>query len=139
MVMHSTTFTAYHSALKIALVVFAFVLVFDSGLIVKSTTSMSDATQSHLANVVGVKVGVAPNEVNQLTARITELERDLDIKEREIAVNLNSGVGTGFDQSTFILSAILFILLVLIVFNYILDYLRERPYPIKNRSDLSVT
>jgi hypothetical protein len=128
----------YHSVLRIFVVVFALVLVFDSGLLINTTAIMSDMTQSHLANVVGVSVGVAPTEVNQLTARITELERDLEQKERIIAVNLNTATGSDFDLSTFILSLVLFILLVLIVLNYILDYLRLRPGSRAGASNLSV-
>lgn len=123
---HSLEKSLYHSFLRVAVSVVAFVLVFDSGLILKSTALMSDFTQAHLANVVGVTVGVEPNEVNQLTARITELETEVAAKERLIAVNLRDNADSGVDWSTFILSAILFILLVLILLNYFLDYRRGR-------------
>jgi len=123
--MNSLEHSLYHSFLKIALVVFAFVLVFDSGLALPATERLSSLTQQHLASVVGVTVGVAPNELNQLTARITELETELQAKERLIAINLRDNTTEGgLDVSTFILSIILFILLVLIVLNYALDYLR---------------
>lgn len=118
--------SVYHSFLRVAVCVVALVLVFDSGLLVKSTAKLSSDTQSYLANAVGVKVAVEPNDVNVLTARITELEQEVKVKDREIAVNLNQqGSNNGFDRSTFILSAILFILLVLIITNYILDYYRS--------------
>lgn len=119
--------TLYHSFLKVAACVLAFVLVFDSGLLFSGTAEISNLAQQHVANVVGVSVGVAPNEVNQLTARITELETELETKERLIAVDVRQkeSVG-GIDTSTFILSIILFILLVLIVLNYVLDFLRMR-------------
>jgi putative N-acetylmannosamine-6-phosphate epimerase len=119
--------TLYHSFLKVAACVLAFVLVFDSGLLFPSTADISSLAQQHMANVIGVTVGVAPNEVNQLTARITELETELEAKERLIAVDVRQRetVG-GIDTSTFILSIILFILLVLIVLNYVLDFLRVR-------------
>ncbi len=123
---HSLEKTLYHSFLRVAVVVVAFVLVFDSGLLIKSTASLSDFTQEHLANVVGVTVGVAPTEVNQLTARITELETEVAAKERLIAVNLKNNSESGIDKSTFVLSATLFILLVLILLNYVLDYRRSR-------------
>ncbi len=118
--------TLYHSFLRVAICVFAFLLVFDSGVLIKQTASLSDFTQNHLANVVGVTVGVAPNDVNQLTSRITELETELARKERLIAVNVRDNAAGGIDKSTYFLSAILFILLVLIVLNYALDYLRTR-------------
>ena len=117
----------YHSFLKIAVCVFAFVLVFDSGLALPATESMSSLTQQHLASVVGVTLGVAPNDVNVLTTRITELETELEAKERLIAVNLQStNSDGGLDVSTFVLSIIVFILLVLIVLNYALDYIRQK-------------
>jgi len=124
---HSLENSLYHSFLRIAVCVMALVLLFDSGLVSETTAELSNFTQLHVANVVGVTVGVAPNDVNQLTARITELETELTQKERLIAVNLRDNEsGTGFDKSTFFLSAILFILLVLIVLNYALDYNRGR-------------
>jgi len=102
-------------------------LVFDSGLLLKSTADISNLAQQHVANVVGVSVGVAPTELNQLTSRITELETELEAKERLIAVNVNNNTNSSsVDRSTFILSVILFILLVLIVLNYALDFLRSR-------------
>ena len=117
----------YHSFLKIAVCVFAFVLVFDGGLALPATESMSSLTQQHLASVVGVTLGVAPNEMNQLTTRITELETELEAKERLIAVNLqNTNSDGSLDVSTFVLSIIVFILLVLIVLNYALDYIRQK-------------
>lgn len=117
----------YHSFLRVAVSVVALLLVFDSGLLVTKTSDLSDSTQDYLASAVGVRAAVAPNELNVLTARITELENELKVKDREIAVNLNKGSEGGFDGSTFVLSIILFILLILIVMNYILDYLRNRP------------
>ncbi len=126
---HST----YHSVLRIAVLVFVVVLVFDSGLLLKNTKILSTSTQQYLANAVGVYVGVAPTEVNQLTARITELEGELDAKERLIAVNLSNRSDGSMDRSTLILSVIVFILLVLIILNYILDYLRMRQIkPLQN-------
>lgn len=118
--------TLYHSFLRVAVCVMAFALVFDSGLLFKSTSIISNTAQQHLASVVGVSVGVAPNEVNQLTARITELETELQAKERLIAVNVRDNSAGGIDKSTFLLSIILFILLVLIVLNYALDFARTR-------------
>jgi len=119
----------YHSFLRIAVCVFSFALVFDSGLWLRATADLSDLTQAHLASVVGVTLGVPPNEYNQLTGRITELETELAAKERLIAVNLkDKPAAGGLDFSTFILSTILLILLVLIVLNYALDYRRQRNY-----------
>jgi len=117
----------YHSLLRVAVCVLTLVLIFDSGLLIKETSELSSGAQNFLANAVGVRVGVAPNELNVLTARITELEQELKVKDREIAVNLNNQNNSSFDTSTFVLSTLLFLLLLLIIINYILDYLRSRP------------
>ncbi|MEM9336476.1 MAG: hypothetical protein AAGA35_01300 [Patescibacteria group bacterium] len=123
----------YHVLLRVAAVVTAFILVFDSGLLSTTTSQLSQSTQNYLGAAVGVSVGVAPTELNQMTAAITERERELDEREaavadREIAINLSTQTGTtqDIDISTYVLSTILFILLVLIVLNYILDYVRGR-------------
>jgi hypothetical protein len=138
---HRLENTLYHSFLRIAICVFAVALVFDSGILLDTTAKISDQVQNQLASAVGVKVGVTPNEVNQLTGRITELERDLALKERIIAVNVGSNSAPVSNTSTFILSALLFIMLVLIVLNYALDYLRARPIVVasyeKNTSPIS--
>ena len=116
----------YHSFLRIAALLFALVLLFDSGLVLPVTKQLSTNAGLHIASVVGVTVGVAPNEVNQLTSRITELETELAAKERLIAVSVQKNENNNFDTSTFILSVILFILLTLIILNYILDYQRSK-------------
>lgn len=118
--------TLYHQFLRVSALALALVLLFDSGLVLPITKQLSTDAGYHVANVVGVTVGVAPSDVNVLTGRITELETELEAKERLIAVNVQNREQGGFDTSTFILSIILFILLTLIVLNYILDYVRVR-------------
>lgn len=133
--MVSLRYSAYHSLLRISLLFVAFLLVFDSGLLSPKTAEVSQVTQHLLANAVGVKASVAPNELNVLTARITELETELSKKDRELnvaqAAYPNSGDGErifGFVPSTLVLSAILFVLLVLVSLNYVLDYYRMKHY-----------
>ncbi len=129
---NSLEHSLYHSFLRVTVSVLAIALVFDSGLLFEETVLLSNTTEQHLANVVGVTVGVAPNELNQLTGRITELETELEAKERLIAVSVGNTQSTApFDTSTFILSVILFILLTLIVLNYILDFMRARRKEVK--------
>jgi hypothetical protein len=122
--------STYHSLLRIASLVVALLLVFESGLMSDTTARLADNTELYLANAVGVSVGVAPTELNQITAALTARERDLTerelaVAEREIAVNLNTS-DSSRDAGTFILATILFILLVLIILNYALDYVRAR-------------
>ncbi len=118
--------TLYHSALRVISVTFALILVFDSGMIYPITKELSNNATSYLASAVSVSVGVKATEMNQLTARITELENELAVaqEEREIAVNLNkSGVG---DRSTLYIAITLALLLILIILNYLMDYWRSR-------------
>lgn len=124
--------TVYHKILRISSVVLALVLLFQSGLLSETTARMAYGTQVYMANSVGVFVGVAPTELNQLTAEITAQKLALDAREqalaeREIEVGLESG-GGGMNQltTTYVLSGVLFILIVLILMNYVLDFMRAR-------------
>lgn len=119
----------YHSVLRIASLTVAFVLLFESGLLTPATKVLSDNARLYLATAVGINATVTPNELNQLTAELTAQKSALDrreaaLSEREIAVGLSAGESSN-PLSTFVLSAILFILLVLILLNYTLDYLRQ--------------
>ncbi len=121
--------TLYHKILRTLLIVTALVLVFDSGAINDATKRLANDTQSYMANVIGVGASVAPTELNSLTAELTAQKRALDEREallaqREISIGLQSGADST-DYSTYILAGILFILLVLILLNYTLDYLRS--------------
>ena len=126
--MYMLQFSLYHTLLRISLVVGAFVLVFQSGVVSNTTALLAQNTQSYLANAVGVSVGVVPTDLNQITAALTEQKQQLDareatLREREITVGLN-GAGVQADRTTFILSAMLFMLLCLIILNYALDFIR---------------
>jgi len=90
-----------------------------------------------------MSVGVAPNELNTITAELTKqrtvlAQREELIQEREIELGLNSSARAdssgGGDRVTYVLAAILFVQLVLIVLNYALDYLRTRKDSIKESS-----
>lgn len=123
--------TIYHKVLRVFSVVFALMLIFESGIINESTIAISQNAHMYVANAVGMSASVAPNELNQITAALTEKEKELDkresaLNEREIAVNLSTNNETSSDKAIFILSSILFILLILIVLNYTLDYLRSK-------------
>lgn len=122
--------TYYHSVLRISSLVCAIVLMFESGLLSQSTVELSQNTHRFLANAIGMSASVQPTELNQLTAAITERQRELDaremaLREREIAVGITGGESDN-KNATYILVGILFSLLVLILLNYILDYLRLR-------------
>lgn len=106
------------------------VLMFQSGLYSKTTAQLSVVTGNYLAAAVGVSVGVPENDVNVLTKKIAELEtqvgaKDAQLRERELSLGLNSQDRTG-TRVTMILAGIQLVLLVLIVVNYALDYVRGR-------------
>lgn len=124
--------TFYHSCLRIAAATVACVLVFQSGVLISSTAQWTAYTRSYVANSIGVGASVKPNELNVITAHLTQREQELTAREaalaqREIAVGVG-GVSSSqtTDWSTYILSAFLFILLLLIILNYALDYSRAR-------------
>ena len=120
----------YHRVLRVLSVVTAFVLLFESGLIHQSTATISNDTHMYLANAVGVNASVNPTELNQFTAALTQKEQELEkreaaLQEREVAVTLLAN-SPASNRSVYVLAGILFIMLVLIVLNYALDYLRVR-------------
>lgn len=128
----------YHKVLRISALVSTLVLIFVSGLFSDATARLAGQTELYLANSIGVSVGVAPTELNTLTAELSAWQRDLAareaaIEEREIAVSLGTGTQSGM-SSTLVMSLILFILLVLIVLNYALDYLRNQPQKVTNEN-----
>lgn len=133
-------YSCYHSLLRIFALTLSFVLLFESGLLSPATKQLADNAGIYVANVIGVNAGVMPTEINTITAALTEQQRTLDareaaLSEREIKVTLgNTSEIAGSAFSTFILSVILFILLVLIVTNYVLDYLRS---PANRKSEAS--
>lgn len=133
----------YHRFLRVTAIVFAFILLFDSGIVNESTARLADGTQVYLATAIGVGASVQPTELNQWTAELTSRERELEareaaLREREIDVSLNTGSVTGSDYSTYILASILFILLLLILLNYTLDYLRTKEVQIRRSSEQTV-
>lgn len=122
----------YHRFLRVAAVVFAVVLLFESGLVHESTARLSIGTHQYLANAIGMSASIEPTELNQMTAELTVQKRALEareaaLREREIAVDL--GGTTSNQKTTYVLASILFILIVLILLNYIMDFRRDRTRP----------
>lgn len=118
----------YHKLLRVGMVVVAIVLVFDGGFVLPVSKQLSDGTIQYLANTIGIFASVPQNEINVITAELTARERALD--EREAALSEREIGPRSFEDTTdisqYILSTILFILTVLIVLNYAMDYLRVR-------------
>lgn len=123
----------YHSLLRTSALTLSLVLLFVSGVISPVTRTLSEHTTNYLASAVGMYAAVEPNGINEVTAALTAKEnalneREAALAEREIAVGVGGGVTAAQpDYATYILSIIVFILLVLMVINYVLDYLRATP------------
>lgn len=122
--------TLYHSFLRVTMVVVATILVFQSGLVAESTAVVTRGTTAYLANAVGMSASVEPTQLNEYTAALTQKERELQareaaLSERELAVSVG-GQRAANQTTTYLLASVLFILLVLILLNYTLDYLRAR-------------
>jgi hypothetical protein len=105
----------YHKVLRVSAVVCLSVLVFESGLVSDSTRHLSVQT-------------IDPTELNSLTAELTAQklalqQRESAVSEREIEIGLAPGEPAN-QKTIYILAVILTVLLVLIVTNYILDFLR---------------
>lgn len=120
----------YHRVLRIASLVCAVVLLFESGLVYEGTKGLATETHLYVASVIGMSASVQPTELNQLTAELTRMQQELSereqlLAEREISVGLRAAPAAN-DTTTYILASVLFILLVLIILNYTLDYLRLR-------------
>ena len=123
--------TTYHRLLRVSVLVCALTLLFESGIISKTTANLSQNTHSYLASTIGMGASVKTNELNKFTAELTSQKTFLDqrenlLREREIELGLTEGenVDTNNEIATYILASLLFILLVLILLNYTLDYLR---------------
>lgn len=118
----------YHRILRVSALTIALILLFDGGFISPMTKQLSNNTWSYLANSAGVFAQIEPNELNMLTAELTA--RDTELDQREAALRTiearNFGNSEKTDYSTYILSIILFLLTLLIVTNYVLDWRRAR-------------
>lgn len=118
------TNTLYHKLLRMCALTLAFVLLFVSGVFSPITKELTSNAGSYVATAIGMNAAVLPTETNTLSAQLQERERELT--QREIAVNLKESTEGNSDMVTYILSVLLFVLLVLIVLNYLLDYLRAK-------------
>ncbi len=128
------TVDRYHSFLRISILVSAFLLVFDSGILNPITQQLSNQTLMYVADVgVGASATVPENEINALSAQIAERQKILDareaeLREREIASRDFGSSDSATDFSTYVISTILFILTMLLVLNYAMDWARVRSF-----------
>lgn len=115
--------TLYHMLLRTSALTLALVLLFQSGIVIPFTKELARDTGSYLASAVGVNASIAPTETNILALQLQQ--RDQELQQREIAVSLKEA-NKNPDVVTFILSIALFVLLVLILLNYVLDFMRTK-------------
>lgn len=122
----------YRSFLRISVLFTAFLLLFVSGIFTPITKQISTLTFSYVASVgVGASASVPENEINVLSAQIAERQKELDqreasLREREIATRDFGSSSEKSDLPIYIISTILFILTVLLVMNYAMDWARVR-------------
>jgi len=126
----------YRSLLRVSVVVTAFILVFQSGLIDERTAVVfEDATLNLSAMVVGATASVEPTQINLITAELTKQQQLLASREGTIAAReIELGLATGATSNdtattTYLLAAVLLIQLILLLLNYLLDYLRSKERP----------
>jgi predicted PurR-regulated permease PerM len=123
--------TLTRSLLRIGMVVGAAILVFDGGYVAPITQQLSEYTYEYVASVgASMSASVEPNEINTLSAELAEAQRQLmareqALEEREIAAR-TFGSGADTDYSTYIISLLLFIIIVLLMLNYVMDWQRAR-------------
>ena len=127
--------SVYHSLLRITAGTLALTLLFVSGALTPVTKELTFTTEQYLASVVGASAAVAPTELNTITAALTVQQAGLDeraaaLRERELALGLSvSEANRSFWQAeytTMINSVLLFVVLVLMVLNYTLDFAHRR-------------
>jgi len=104
-------FSTYHKILRICSAVLACVLLFQAGLVSQTTATLATHTQLYLASAVAVTTS---------TSAISEVSFE-QLEESSVFNDVSNEVQ---DRSTFILSATLLIILLLIVLNYSLEYIR---------------
>ena len=122
----------YHRLLRSALMVFAFLLVFSSGILFPVTKQLSDNAVFYLASLgSSISVSVPPNEINTLSAQIAQKQKELDAREaslHEREIQARSFGSQAPEYAIYIISIILFIIIVLLMLNYAMDIARVRKY-----------
>lgn len=129
MIKHYLTNTYYHSTLRVSALLTSLVLLFVSGTLSPVSSELSLVTEQYVASVFSATAGVETTELNAITAALTEQRslldaRETELVEREMSLGIDGAGEAALDISSFLLSALLFVLIVLIVLNYILDFMR---------------
>jgi hypothetical protein len=119
------TLTMYHRVIRTSLLVLALMLVFDSGILSPLSRELSKNAIQYVAQSVGVFAQIEPNEFNVITAELQKREQELANREATLrTIEARTFGGGSGDRSTYILSILVFILSVLVIVNYVLDWRR---------------
>ena len=119
-------YSIYHSVLRISVLVFAILLVFDSGLVSPQSNVLSISTQQYLANTISSQVGTVSVKNDEHIAIITKTDEMVSGKGNFTTISLSEDIPQVMNKSTLILSSIVFTLLLLILINYVVDCIRTR-------------
>jgi hypothetical protein len=118
--------SVYHICLRTSALTIAIALLFVSGVISPVTKQISQDTNLYLANTIGMHASVLPTELNSISAELEARNKELNAREIAVSLKESESGSNSADVTTFVLSALLFVLLMLIVLNYVLDYLRAK-------------
>ena len=119
-------YSIYHSVLRISVLFFAILLVFDSGLVSSQSNVLSISTQQYLANTISSQVGTVSVKNDEHIAIITKTDEMVSGKGNFTTISLSEDIPQVMNKSTLILSSIVFTLLLLILINYVVDCIRTR-------------
>lgn len=119
----------YHTTLLVSALCVAIVLLVQSGSMPWARFSLSSHARHYVASVMSVSAGVEATDLSLLTAELTK--KNTELAQREAAVKAREIQAQARDQNPssapdYLLSSLLFLLLVLIVTNYIFDFIRAR-------------
>lgn len=126
----SLQFSLYHSALRVSALTLTLTLLFVSGVVHPITSQLAQQTENYVATAIGASAGVAPTELNQITAALTQQQATLDqreetLRERELALGITNQARTSqwsTEMVTYVNSVLLFIVVSLMAINYVLDW-----------------
>ena len=112
-----------------ALTIFLFAATFGGAFFTQATAG-GVALLSSLGAQVGVSVGVEPTEWSQVAQEVEEKQKELEarelaIVEKEQELALDGALSSRYLE--YYITAMAFILLLLVLLNFYLDYRRGRP------------
>ena len=120
-------------ALQYGVLILGMVLMTQLSVAELTIGDMASRATQNIATVIGMSVGVPPNEVNLLAQELqkkelalTERERALDTREREIRAVVLEETAKGNRITLYVIFAITTLLVLLIVINFYLDMVHRK-------------